>query len=70
MTLIDTYLSVCSMFNDGDMTVRPHPRDPRGRCLLERMVYHCVSENLWFKNMLPIGFSPNAYTFTHTWRGP
>ncbi len=62
--LNDTYeterlkvLSVWGMFNDEDMTIRPHPRDPRGRCLLEHMVHQCVSENLWFKNMLEIDVS-------------
>jgi len=63
-SLIDTYetewlkvLSVWSMFDDEDMTVRPHPWDPRGRCLLEHMVHQCLSENLWFKNMLQIDVS-------------
>lgn len=59
--LIDTYqterlkvLSVWSMFQDGDMEVRPHPTDPRGRSVREQMVHQCVSENLWFKGMLGI----------------
>jgi uncharacterized damage-inducible protein DinB len=59
--LIDTYeterlkvLSVWSMFDDADMPVRPHPVDPRGRSLHEQMVHQCVSENIWFANMLGI----------------
>ena len=59
--LIDTYaterlkvLSVWSMFEDGDLTVRPHPTDARGRSFREQMVHQVVSENLWFKNMLGI----------------
>lgn len=47
-------LSVWSMFNDDDLAVRPHPTDVRGRNLHEHMVHQCVSENLWFKNMLRI----------------
>jgi uncharacterized damage-inducible protein DinB len=59
--LVETYeterlkvLSVWSMFDDGDVEVRPHPEDRRGRTLHEQMVHQCVSENLWFKNMLGI----------------
>src|SRR5579885_143329 len=59
--LVDTYeterlktLSVWSMFDDVDMAVRPHPTDRRGRNLHEQMAHQCVSENLWFKNMLGI----------------
>jgi len=59
--LIDTYaterlkvLSVWSMFEDGDLTVRPHPTDVRGRSVREQMVHQVNSENLWFKNMLGI----------------
>jgi uncharacterized damage-inducible protein DinB len=59
--LVDTYeterikvLSVWSMFQDDDLPVRPHPVDRRGRSLHEQMVHQCVSENLWFKNMLGI----------------
>jgi uncharacterized damage-inducible protein DinB len=47
-------LSVWSMFHDADMSVRPHPTDPRGRSVREQMVHQCVSENLWFKGMLGI----------------
>lgn len=59
--LIDTYdterlkvLSVWSEFRDEDLPVRPSPVDQRGRSVLEHFVHQCVSENLWFKNMLGI----------------
>jgi uncharacterized damage-inducible protein DinB len=59
--LIDTYaterlkvLSVWSMFQDGDLSTRPHREDRRGRSLLEHMVHQCMSENLWFRTMLGI----------------
>ena len=59
--LIDTYeserlkvVSVWSEFRDGDLPVRPHPNDPRGRSVHEQMVHQCVSEDLWFRNMLGI----------------
>ena len=59
--LVDTYstervkvLSVWSMFRDADLRVRPHPTDPRGRSVLEQMVHQCVSEDLWFRNILGI----------------
>src|SRR5687767_13867092 len=59
--LIDTYetervkvVSVWSEFTDEDLPVRPHPRDPRGRSVHEQMVHQCVSEDLWFRNMLGI----------------
>ena len=59
--LIETYaterikvLSVWSEFKDEDLTVRPSSSDPRGRSVHEQMVHQCVSENLWFKNMLGI----------------
>jgi uncharacterized damage-inducible protein DinB len=59
--LIDTYeserlkvVSVWSEFRDDDLSVRPHPSDPRGRSVLEQMVHQCVSEDLWFRNMLGI----------------
>lgn len=47
-------LSVWSMFHDADLPVRPNPQDTRGRSVLEQMIHQCVSENLWFKNMLEI----------------
>lgn len=59
--LVDTYeterlkvLSVWSQLEDGDLAVRPHPTDRRGRSVREQMVHQCVSENLWFLNMLGI----------------
>jgi uncharacterized damage-inducible protein DinB len=59
--LVETYeterlkvLSAWSMFDDADIEVRPHAEDQRGRTLHEQMVHQCVSENLWFKNMLGI----------------
>jgi len=59
--LIDTYeteilkvLSVWSMFDDADMAQRPRADHVRGRNLHEQMVHQCISENLWFSNMLGI----------------
>ena len=59
--LIDTYetervkvLSVWSEFTDHDLEVRPKPDDARGRSVREQMVHQCVSEDLWFRNMLGI----------------
>lgn len=59
--LIDTYeterlktLSVWSMFANEDLPVRPHATDKRGRSVHEQMVHQCVSENLWFMNILGI----------------
>src|SRR5499427_2135227 len=59
--LVDTYaterikvLSVWSEFRDEDLRIRPNPKDPRGRSVHEQMVHQCVSEDLWFRNMLGI----------------
>lgn len=59
--LIDTYeteriktLSTWSMFKDEDLRIRPRPGDRRGRNFHEHMVHQCLSENLWFCNMLGI----------------
>lgn len=59
--LVDTYeterlktLSVWAEFRDEDLSVRPHPSDRRGRSVLEQMVHQCVSENLWFTEILSI----------------
>ena len=59
--LVDTYdteriktLSVWSMFRDEDLSIRPHPRDRRGRNAHEHMVHQCMSEDIWFRNMLGI----------------
>lgn len=46
--------SVWSEFKDEDLPVRPNPTDPRGRSVHEQMVHQCVSEDLWFRNMLGI----------------
>jgi uncharacterized damage-inducible protein DinB len=59
--LVETYatervkvVSVWSEFRDGDMAVRPRADDPRGRSVREQMVHQCLSEDLWFRNMLKI----------------
>ncbi len=64
--LIDTYeteiqkvLSVWSMFDGADLSVRPHSTDSRGRNLREHMVHQCVSEDFWFKTMLGIAVTDN-----------
>lgn len=50
-------LSVWSEFRDEDLLMRPRAGDPRGRSVREHMVHQCVSENLWFLNMLGIDVS-------------
>jgi len=59
--LVETYeterikvVSVWSEFRDEDLPVRPRGGDSRGRSVREQMVHQCVSENLWFLNMLGI----------------
>ena len=59
--LVETYatervkvVSVWSEFQDEDLVVRPREGDPRGRSVREQMVHQCVSEDLWFRNMLGI----------------
>jgi uncharacterized damage-inducible protein DinB len=59
--LVETYatervkvVSVWSEFRDEDLPVRPRHGDPRGRSVHEQMVHQCVSEDLWFRNMLGI----------------
>ena len=47
-------LSMWAMFEDGDLEVRPHASDSRGRSVLEHMVHQSMSENLWFTAMLGI----------------
>ena len=47
-------LSVWSEFRDEDLRIRPNESDARGRSVLEQMVHQCVSEDLWFRNMLGI----------------
>jgi len=62
--LVETYatervkvLSVWSEFRDTDLEFRPNARDTRGRSVHEQMVHQCVSEDLWFRNMLAIDVS-------------
>jgi len=59
--LVETYatervkvVSVWSEFRDEDLAVRPREDDARGRSVHEQMVHQCVSEDLWFRNMLGI----------------
>ena len=59
--LVETYaterikvLSVWSEFGDEDLPLRPNASDSRGRSVREQMVHQCVSEDLWFRNMLGI----------------
>lgn len=59
--LVETYatervkvVSVWSEFQDADLEVRPRSGDARGRSVHEQMVHQCVSEDLWFRNMLGI----------------
>jgi uncharacterized damage-inducible protein DinB len=59
--LVDSYatervkvVSAWSMFRDSELPVRPNPSDPRGRSVHEHMVHQCVSENLWFRDILGI----------------
>jgi uncharacterized damage-inducible protein DinB len=59
--LMETYatervkvVSVWSEFRDEDMGFRPRVDDPRGRSVREQMVHQCVSEDLWFRNMLKV----------------
>ncbi len=59
--LVETYetervkvVSVWSEFRDEDMAFRPNAIDTRGRSVREQMVHQCVSEDLWFRNMLGI----------------
>src|ERR1700719_2849550 len=59
--LVETYatervkvVSVWSEFRDEDLRVRPREDDARGRSVQEQMVHQCVSEDLWFRNMLGI----------------
>jgi uncharacterized damage-inducible protein DinB len=59
--LVDSYgterlkvLSVWSEFRDEDLQIRPHLHDARGRSVHEQMLHQCVSEDLWFRNILGI----------------
>src|SRR5215467_7260255 len=71
--LVETYeterikvLSVWSEFRDEDLPARPRAGDPRGRSVREQMVHQCVSENLWFINMLGIDVSAPPLPATET----
>ena len=71
--LLDTYatervkvVSVWSEFRDEDLAVRPRAGDPRGRSVREQMVHQCVSENLWFINMLGIDVNAPPLPATET----
>lgn len=71
--LVETYeterikvLSVWSEFRDEDLPVRPRANDPRGRSIREQMVHQCVSENLWFMNMLGIDVAAPPLPVTET----
>jgi uncharacterized damage-inducible protein DinB len=62
--LVETYeterikvVSVWSEFRDEDLPFRPNPMDSRGRSAHEQMVHQCVSEDLWFRNMLGMDVS-------------
>lgn len=59
--LVETYetervkvVSVWSEFHDEELAYRPNAKDSRGRSVREQMVHQCVSEDLWFRNMLGI----------------
>ena len=71
--LVETYeterikvLSVWSEFREEDLPARPRVGDPRGRSVREQMVHQCVSENLWFMNMLGIDVSAPPLPATET----
>jgi len=62
--LVETYeterikiVSTWSEFRDEDLPRRPRQDDARGRSVHEQMVHQCVSEDLWFRNMLSIDVS-------------
>ena len=71
--LVETYatervkvLSVWSEFRDDDLPVPPKTDDPRGRSVHEQMVHQCVSEDLWFRNMLGIDVGAPPLPATET----
>jgi len=71
--LVDMYaterikvVSVWSEFRDEELVVRPRAGDPRGRSVREQMVHQCVSENLWFMNMLGIDVGAPPLPATET----
>lgn len=62
--LVETYeterikvVSAWSEFRNEDLPRRPRQDDARGRSVHEQMVHQCVSEDLWFRNMLSIDVS-------------
>ncbi|HEV1994954.1 MAG TPA: DinB family protein [Candidatus Acidoferrum sp.] len=59
-------VSVRSEFRDEDLPVRLREGDPRGRSVHEQMVHQCVSENLWFINMLGIDVNAPPLPATET----
>src|SRR6202140_2746007 len=71
--LVDTYatervkiISTWSEFRDEDMHRRPRDSDARGRSVQEQMVHQCVSEDLWFRNMLGIDVNAPPLPQTET----
>ncbi len=71
--LIETYaterfkvLATWSSFQDADLPVRPHPTDRRGRSVHEQMVHQCVSENLWFRDILSVDIGAPPLPSTET----
>jgi uncharacterized damage-inducible protein DinB len=71
--LIETYaserikvVSAWAEFRDEDLSVRPNRADPRGRSIREHMVHQCVSEDLWFRNMLGIEVSASPLPANET----
>jgi len=71
--LVETYeterikvVSVWSEFRDHDLPARPRDGDARGRSVQEQMVHQCVSENLWFVNMLGIDVGAPPLPATET----
>jgi uncharacterized damage-inducible protein DinB len=71
--LVETYeterikvVSVWSEFRDEDLPVRPREEDQRGRSVHEQMVHQCVSEDLWFINMLGIDVGAPPLPATET----
>src|SRR5207249_10953014 len=71
--LVETYeterikvVSVWSEFRYRDLPIRPRESDPRGRSVHEQMVHQCVSENLWFINMLGIDVGAPPLPVTET----
>jgi uncharacterized damage-inducible protein DinB len=71
--LVETYaserlkvLATWSAFRDEDLRLRPRTGDPRGRSVLEQMVHQCVSENLWFRDMLGVDVGAPALPASET----